>query len=136
LNVGEVGRFDDASLIETERFPDGMLVLVVDIKTDDFVLSPAVERETFEVVARAIYAGGIHVSEMSRLLNFLACVKVLTRSLDSREFREFMETVADGIKPRVIIIYSPEAKSLASMAKSWTRPSSKHSETRVSTSRN
>jgi hypothetical protein len=86
----------------------------------------------------AIYAGGIHVreGEMSRLLNFLACVKVLTRSLDSREFREFMETVADGIKPRVIIIYSPEAKSLASMAKSWTRPSSKHSETRVSTSRN
>ena len=54
LNVGEVGRFDDASLIETERFPDGMFVLVVDIKTDDFVLSPAVERETVEVVARVV----------------------------------------------------------------------------------
>jgi len=68
----------------------------------------------------AIYAGGIHVreGEMSRLLNFLGCVKVLTRSLDSREFRDFMDAVADGIKPRVIIINRPGAKSLASMAKS------------------
>lgn len=54
MNVGEVGRFDDASLIETKRFPDGMFVLVVDIKTDDFVLSPAVERETVEVVDRFV----------------------------------------------------------------------------------
>ena len=54
MNVGEVGRFDDASLIETERFPDGMFVLVVDTKTDSFVLSPAVERETVEVVGRVM----------------------------------------------------------------------------------
>ena len=54
LNVGEVGRFDDASLIETERLPNGMFVLVVDIKTDDFVLSTAVEREAVEVVARVV----------------------------------------------------------------------------------
>ena len=54
MNLGEVGRFDDASLIETERFPDGMFVLVVDIKTDDFVLSPTVEREAVEVVARVV----------------------------------------------------------------------------------
>ena len=31
-----------------------MFVLVVDIKTDDFVLSSAVERETVEVVARVV----------------------------------------------------------------------------------
>ena len=40
----EVGLFDDSSLIEAERFPDGVFVLVVDIKTDDFVLGSAVER--------------------------------------------------------------------------------------------
>ena len=54
MNLFEVGLFDDASLIETKRFPDGMFVEVVDIKTDDFVLSPAVERETVEVVARVV----------------------------------------------------------------------------------
>jgi hypothetical protein len=54
LNVGEVGRFDDASLIETGRFPDGMFVLVVDIKTDVFVPSSTVEREAVEVVARVV----------------------------------------------------------------------------------
>ena len=54
MNVGEVGRFDDASLIEPERLPDGVLVLVVDIKTDDFVLSSTVEREAVEVVARVV----------------------------------------------------------------------------------
>jgi hypothetical protein len=54
LNVGEVGRFDDASLIETERFPDGMFVLVVDVQTDDFVLSSTVEREADEVVDRVV----------------------------------------------------------------------------------
>jgi len=54
LNVGEVGRFGDASLIETYRFPDGMFVLVVDIKTYDFVLSPAVERDTVEVTTRVV----------------------------------------------------------------------------------
>jgi hypothetical protein len=31
-----------------------MFVLVVDIKTDDFVLSPAVEREAVEVGARVV----------------------------------------------------------------------------------
>ena len=46
--------FDDAPLIETERFPDGMFVLVVDVKTDDFVLGSAVERETVEVVGRVV----------------------------------------------------------------------------------
>jgi len=54
LNVGEVGLFDDTPLIETERFPNCMFVLVVDIKTDDFVLSPAVERETVQVVCRVV----------------------------------------------------------------------------------
>ena len=44
MNLIEVGLFDDAPLVESERFPDGMFVLVVDIKTDDFVLSSAVER--------------------------------------------------------------------------------------------
>jgi len=31
-----------------------MFVLVVDVKTDDFVLSSAVERETVEVVGRVV----------------------------------------------------------------------------------
>jgi hypothetical protein len=34
-----------------------MFVLVVDIKTDDFVLGPAVERETVEVGARVVADG-------------------------------------------------------------------------------
>jgi hypothetical protein len=54
LNLIEVGLFDDAPLVESERFPDGMFVLVVDIKTDDFVLSSAVERKTVEVVGRVV----------------------------------------------------------------------------------
>ena len=54
MNLIEVGLFDDSSLIETERFPYGMLVLVVDIKTDDFVLSSAVERETVVAVGRVV----------------------------------------------------------------------------------
>ena len=54
MNLIEVGLFDDAPLVESERFPDGMFVLVVDIKTDDFVLSSAVERKTVEVVGRVV----------------------------------------------------------------------------------
>ena len=54
MNLIEVGLFDDSSLIETDRFPYGMIVLVVDIKTDDFVLSSAVERKTVEVVGRVV----------------------------------------------------------------------------------
>ena len=92
LNVGEVGRFDDASLIETERFPDGMSVLVVDIKTDDFVLSPAVEQEAVEVVARVVAdADGVSVSVCptcwtvvvpsdSRVLSFPEAVNLLCSS--------------------------------------------------------
>ena len=48
FSVPTVGRMG------VERFPDGMFVLVVDIKTDDFVLSPAVEREAVDVVARVM----------------------------------------------------------------------------------
>ena len=54
MNLIEVGLLDDSPLIETERFPDGVFVLVVDIKTDDFVLSSAVERKTVEVVGRVV----------------------------------------------------------------------------------
>ena len=45
-----------------------MFVLVVDVKTDDFVLSSAVERETVEVVGRVMTEadkrGGIGLTDM------------------------------------------------------------------------
>jgi len=54
VRSGVRGNDSPISLIETERFPDGMFVLVVDVQTDDFVLGPAVEREAIEVVARVV----------------------------------------------------------------------------------
>jgi len=57
-----------------------MFVLVVDVQTYDFVLGPAVERETVEVVARVVADGDCGGSV--DLTNVLDCCRALRFSSD------------------------------------------------------